>query len=195
MDPEPIVVTLLVVDALESLRVPYFVVGSLASAAYGVARATLDADLVADLQTGHAEPLAEALGQAFYVDLDTIRDAILQRNSFNVIHLGTAFKVDVFVCGDHRYDREQLRRRTPQAIGGEAGRTVYFGTAEDTVLSKLAWYRSGGEVSERQWTDVLGVLRVQRDRLDHVYLRTWAEELGLVDLLERALREAGSEEG
>jgi hypothetical protein len=195
MGPEPVVVTLLVVDVLESLEVPYFVVGSLASAAYGVARSTLDADLVADLEAGHAEPLAEALGQEFYADLDTIRDAILQRSSFNVIHLDTAFKVDVFVCRDHRYDREQLRRRTPQAVGAKAGRMVYFATAEDTVLSKLAWYRSGGEVSERQWADVLGVLRVQRDRLDHVYLRTWAEELHLVDLLERALREAALEEG
>jgi hypothetical protein len=194
MDPEPVAVTLLVVDVLESLQVPYFVVGSLASATYGVARATLDADLVADLQARHAEPLAEALDEEFYVDLDTIRDAILRRSSFNLIHLDTAFKVDVFVCRGDRYDREQLRRRTPQAVGGEAGRTVYFATAEDTALSKLAWYRSGGEVSERQWADALGVVRVQRQRLDHVYLRTWAEELHLVDLLERALREAASQE-
>lgn len=195
MDPEPITVTLLVVDVLESLQVPYFIVGSLASAVYGVAKATMDADLVADLRAGHAEPLADGLGDAFYADLDTILDAILRRSSFNVIHLGTAFKVDVFVCRDQPYDREQLRRRTPRPVGQEPGRAAYFATVEDTVLSKLVSYRSGGDVSQRQWTDVLGVLRVQRGHVDHAYLRTWAEELGLVDLLERALREAGSEQG
>jgi hypothetical protein len=193
MDPEAIVVTLLVVDVLESLQVPYFIVGSLASAVYGLTRATMDADLVADLRAGHAEPLAGSLGDAFYADLDTIQDAILRRSSFNVIHLATAFKVDVFVCRDQPYDREQLRRRTPRLVGREPGRTAYFATVEDTVLSKLVWYRSGGDVSQRQWADVLGMLRVQGGGVDHEYLRTWAEELGLEGLLERAVREARSE--
>jgi hypothetical protein len=193
MDPEPIVVTLLVVDVLESLQVPYFVVGSLASAVYGVTRATMDADLVADLRTGHAEPLAHGLGNAFYADPDTIRDAILRRSSFNVIHLATAFKVDMFVCRDQPYDREQLRRRTPRPVGREPGRMAYFATVEDTVLSKLVWYRAGGDVSQRQWADVVGMLRVQRGDVDGEYLRAWAQELGLANLLERAVREARSE--
>jgi len=94
---EQIAVTLLVIDALEKLGVRYLIGGSLASAIYGVPRATMDADLVADLRVEHAEALARALADAFYVDAEMIRDAVRQQRSFNVIHLETAFKVDVFV--------------------------------------------------------------------------------------------------
>jgi hypothetical protein len=191
MDAEPVAVTLLVVDALEALQAPYVIVGSLASAVHGVARATLDADLVADLRAEHVEPLARALSQAFYIDIDTIQEAVRRRGSFNVIHLETAFKVDVFVCRDRPYDREQLRRATPQVVCEKPERRAYLATAEDTVLSKLQWYRLGGGVSERQWGDVLGVLKVQRGRLDRAYLRKWAVELDVADLLERGLAEAG----
>jgi hypothetical protein len=68
---------------------------------------------------------------------------------------------------------------------------LFVDTAEHTVLGKLEWYRRGGEVSERQWRDVLGVLRVRGDSLDQARLDTWALRLGVVDLLERARREAG----
>ena len=64
-------------------------------------------------------------------------------------------------------------------------------TPEDTVLHKLRWFRDGGEVSQRQWMDAVGVLEVQVDRLDREYLARWARELGVSDLLERALGEAG----
>ncbi len=90
---EPVAVTLLVIEALEELDVPYLIGGSLASAVHGVARATLDTDLVADLRLEHAEQLAQALSDAFYVDAESIRDAIRHHSSFNVIHLETMFKV------------------------------------------------------------------------------------------------------
>ena len=63
-------------------------------------------------------------------------------------------------------------------------------TAEDIVLHKLEWYRLGGGVSERQWQDVLGVFRVQGATLDRAYLERWASDLGVADLLARAIREA-----
>lgn len=60
---------------------------------------------------------------------------------------------------------------------------------EDIVLAKLDWFRLGGEVSERQWRDILGVLKTQREALDVDYLRQWAQLLGVADLMERALGE------
>lgn len=191
MPNEPIAVTLLVIDAMDALGVPYLIGGSLASAVHGVLRATLDTDLVADLRLEHAEPLARALGGTFYVDAESIREAVLHQRSFNVIHLETMFKVDVFVVKKRPFHHSQMERRTAQVIATDPDRTAYVATAEDTILAKLEWYRMGGDVSEQQWRDVLGVMKVQADRLDLAYLRQWAAQLNISDLLERAIKEAG----
>jgi len=137
--------------------------------------------------------LAQALADAFYVDVESIQDAIRRHSSFNVIHLEMMFKVDVFVRKQRPFDQAQFDRRVAQVIATEPERTAYVASAEDTVLAKLEWFRMGGEVSERQWRDVLGVLKVQGERLDRDYLRRWAAVLRVSDLLERALIEAGQE--
>jgi len=191
MLPEPVAVTLQVVEVLERLGIRYLIGGSLASAVYGVARATADADLVADLRLEHADHLVQALQREFYIDSDAVRDAIRRHSSFNVIHLGTMFKVDIFVVKRRPFDRAQLQRRRKHIVATQPERSAYFASAEDTVLTKLEWYRLGGQVSERQWRDVLGVLKEQQEQIDVAYLRKWAGALDLLDLLERALTAAG----
>jgi hypothetical protein len=190
MLPEPLIAALLVVEILERLDVPYFIGGSLASTVYGLLRTTMDADLVADLRLEHVNPFVASLGSAFYVDEEAIQDAIIHRSSFNVIHLDTMFKVDVFIPHNRPFDKQQFERRVAQRAFRDTERSAYFAGPEDTVLTKLEWFRMGGEVSERQWRDVIGVLRVQRDRLDMSYMRQWAGSLGVLDLLDRALAEA-----
>jgi hypothetical protein len=182
-----IAVTLQVIDALNTLGVDYLLGGSLASALYGMERSTLDADLVVDLRLEHVALLVEQLNTDFYIDPASILEAILNRSSFNVIHQGTMFKVDVFVPKARPFDRTQLGRRVEQVVAFDPERTAYVATAEDIILAKLEWFRLGGGVSERQWRDVLGVIKTQSDRLDLDYLRHWAAALNVADLLELAL--------
>ena len=188
MIAEPIAITLRVIQELDRLNVPYFIGGSLASALYGEPRATIDADIIADLKNEHVAPLVRALSNEFYIAQDAALDAIHAQRSFNVIHLATSFKVDVFVRKRRAFDDAQFARRTRQIISADPERSAYIATAEDTILAKLDWYKIGGGVSERQWRDILGVLKTQSDALDQDYLRRMANQLGVTDLLERALR-------
>ena len=116
-----------------------------------------------------------------------LRDAIDQRRSLNIFDMRSALKIDIFVAGFDSWDREQLKRARSGRITRQDPDEVALPTPEDTVLAKLSWYRKGGEVSDRQWADILGVLRVQAGRLDLEYLRRWATNIGVSDLLERAL--------
>jgi len=184
---EPVAVTLLVTHTLETLGVPYLIGGSLASALHGVVRTTLDTDLVAELRSEHVAPLIQALGTTFYIDVEAAHDAIRRRSSFNLIHLETMFKVDIFVSKQRPFEQAQFTRRTAQIVATAPEQTAYIASAEDTILTKLEWYRLGGEMSERQWRDVLGIIQVQADRLDLDYLSHWAVELGVADLLEKVL--------
>lgn len=189
-DPDLLVALGPVLRALGDLSVRHFVGGSIASSAHGVARASVDADVVAELAAEHVGPLVAALRDTYYVPEERIRDAVARRASFNVIHLESMLKVDVFVSRDRPFDRRAFDRSRPASVGEPGGATLPVSSAEDVVLAKLEWYRRGGEVSERQWTDVMGVLQVAGSALDVRYLRRSAVELGVGDLLHRALEEA-----
>ena len=188
---ENLAVTLAISQVLDTLEVRWFLGGSLASSVHGVPRATLDADIVADLRASQVGPLLRALGDDWYVEEHSVRQAIADRSCFNLIHFGTAMKIDVFVPKLRRFDGGQFSRakRTPVAEGSTIEIPVC--SAEDIVLAKLEWYRAGGELSERQWGDVIGVLRVNADHLDLEGMRERALELSVSDLLAGALTEAG----
>lgn len=192
LDADALEAAFLVTDTLEALGVPYVVGGSVASIVHGMIRTTLDVDLVADLKASQVSPFVTALGEQFYVDEASIRRAIQRRGSFNLIHLNTMVKIDIFLPKDRPFDRQQLARRVSEPVSAETDRTLWILTAEDIILAKLDWFHMGGEVSERQWRDVLSVVRTQGTMLDQDYLRASARELGIAELLERALEEAAS---
>jgi hypothetical protein len=188
--PEPIRITLLVTSALEALEIPYFIGGSLASAVHGTIRSTMDADLVVDLRIDHLQELTARLEGAFFIDPPAMVNALQRNSSFNLIHKDTMFRIDIFPLGGHPFEQNQMVRRVQQSLGEHPYERAYFTTAEDIILAKLNWFRMGGEISEQQWRDVLGVIRVQGDILDQDYIQLWGERLGLLDLFERALSDA-----
>jgi hypothetical protein len=188
---EALEVTLRVVSVLERLGAPYLVGGSIASSLHGFPRATQDVDVVADLRMEHVPAFMDALRHDFYVDETAVRDAVTRRASFNVIHLETMFKVDIFVAGDDVPTRHELARRQRYTLPLDPPREIVVASPEDIVIQKLYWFRLGDGVSERQWLDVKGVLKVRGGTLDRAYMRELAQRMGVLDLLDRVLEEAG----
>jgi hypothetical protein len=187
MQNEPIEVTLKVTQVLESLGIPYLISGSLASTLYGMVRTTQDSDIVAEMRIEHLQSFVSALQGEFYLDEEMIAESIQRHTSFNIIHRETMFKVDVFIPQPRPFLQSQLIRSQKQTFQFETEVSAKFASPEDTILAKLEWYHLGGEVSERQWRDILGVLNLQGDRLDFQYLHNWAGRMGIQDLLRRVL--------
>jgi len=192
--PDIIVALDMVIGCFEKLGIAYYIGGSVASSAYGIARATMDVDLVANIEINQVNRLVKALETDYYIDAEMIRDAIHRRSSFNLIHLDTMIKIDVFIVKDQPYDSEAFTRRQPDTLDEESSRKFYLSSPEDIILNKLQWYQSGGGVSEQQWKDVLGILKVQGNKLDLEYLKYWASRLNLSDLLSRSFDDAGMTE-
>jgi hypothetical protein len=144
--------------------------------------------MVADLRQSDIDTFLGTIGAECYVSRDAVAEAVRLGGAFNIIHMPTAVKVDVFIAGFDAFDRERLARRIPVSFSSGAEQsTLFVDTAEDTILRKLEWYRRGGETSERQWRDVVGILNTQSSGLDRAYLSEWAVKLGVTDLMESAL--------
>jgi hypothetical protein len=171
---------------LDALGVTWLVGGSLASSILGEPRATADVDLVADLRGLHVKPLFAALVDTYYIDEDATKVAVRTRGAFNVIQLASMTKVDIYCSLDEPLARAELKRRIFVEVEGQR---IPCASAEDIILQKLKWFVAGGGVSDRQWRDIRGVIKVQGPALDQGYLEHHAADHGVLDLLRRALSE------
>lgn len=179
-----------VAQVFDALGVRYAVVGSVAGLSHGYSRFTMDVDAVAELTPGVVDELVRRLRDDYYIESADVRDAIAYRRSFNMICNANGWKIDVFVPSAGEWETLVTQRRELEAM--DAGDGAFFvQTAEDLVLSKLRWFRKTNETSERQWGDILGVLKLQQFNIDLEYLEHWAKELKVADLLARALDNAG----
>lgn len=189
MAAQPLEIVARVVEVLVGLRIEYHLGGSFAGAVHGEPRQTNDADLVVALEVQHVPAFVAALEGEFYLDEGMARSAVLRRASFNLVHLATGFKVDLFVRGDRPFDHSEFFRHQPEDLHGEPPRRLYVKSAEDLLLRKLEWYELGGRVSDKQWRDIISIVRSQGARLDRAYLERWAPELGVKGLLAAALED------
>jgi len=181
-----------VIEALDRLAIDYYIGGAIASLAHGIYRTTADVDIIAEVPLELVPAFVQRLQETYYVDADMIKDAIRHRSEFNLIHLETMFKVDIFLPKRRPFDQAVRQRVQKSELKILEEPSVFnMESPEDVILTKLEWYNLGAGVSDRQWGDILGVLKVQRQKLDMEYLRHWAAEIGVADGLTRALQEAG----
>jgi len=174
-----------VVSHLREAGLPYMIVGSVASNAYGEVRTTFDTDIVVDAPFEDLLPFLRSLGEEYYVDEEMAREAWERRRMFNIIHFASGNKADIICRKDYEYACVAFGRRRRRNVEDVE---VQMCTPEDVILSKLQWSKMGE--SERQYRDALGVAKTQRSALDLAYLAHWAEDIGVADLLNRLLRDS-----
>ncbi|HET55401.1 MAG TPA: hypothetical protein ENN33_09320 [Ignavibacteria bacterium] len=181
-----------VINLLEELNIPYYIGGSIASSSLGIARATMDVDIITSISLMHVERIVQLLDENYYVDSEMIIDAIKHKSTFNVIHHDTSYKIDFFISKTTEYQQsifERISRK--KLVDKDDVIEVFICAPEDVILTKLIWYIARGGTSEKQWNDIVGVLKIQKNTLDMNYLLNWAEKLSVKSELENALTDAG----
>jgi hypothetical protein len=195
VNPKPLIVaTQLVADAFDQLKIPYYISGSVASSYWGVDRFTRDADIVVDLHPKDVAPLVALLKSEFIIDADVIRSTIAARSSCYLVHMRNYMTIDLYMQKGRPQDKVRIERRMEVDLQDGEDSTAYMSSPEDTILAKLEWYVAT-EGSVYQWDDVVGVLVYNLDLLDMTYLRRWADQLNVADLLEKAIGEAQAQLG
>ena len=179
-----------VAKTLDSLRVRYYVGESVASSYHGAARSTMDVDLVCELLDEHVSQLVKSVGEEFYVSENAARDAVKRRSCFNLIHQPTSFKVGLFVSRERDFDLECMRRATTARFGERQHIDVRVASVEDSIVSKLEWFRLSNETSERQWDDVSRLRDLLGEAADIDYMQKAARSVNVEDLLKRLFGES-----
>ncbi|GAJ09056.1 unnamed protein product [marine sediment metagenome] len=190
-NPQELIILENITNVLEQLDIAYAIGGSMASSIYGRVRFTQDADITVEPFENRAEKLFELIKPEFYISKDAMYQALRQRSSFNVVHFESAFKIDIFIRKETAFEKQLMSRRKALKLSDLLEKSFSVISPEDIILLKLQWYSSGGQSSEQQWNDVLGVFAVQAEKLDFKYLKKWSSTLGINELLDKAISDTG----
>lgn len=184
IDPRKVVVK--IAKILHEVGIPYFITGGFAVSVWGRPRATFDIDIVVELAEPKVGPLAQALLKVYhagYLDEETAKDAVRRKGEFNFIDPFTRVKIDFWITKRDELSLLALRRKLAKKING---RTVYFISPEDLILSKLKWYQIGE--STRQLEDIESVLKISGEKLDMKYIKHWAKKIGALGILNKTIK-------
>ena len=188
--PDETLILQKVTEIFEQLNIAYAIGGSIASSVYGKVRFTQDADITVENFSQKADDLYALMKSQFYINKDTMYQALKNSSFFNIIHLQSAFKIDIYIEENDDFHKQLLSRSRKIRISQSTGKLFSVVSAEDIILLKLLWYKSTEYASQRQWSDALGVLAVQKDSLDFNYLKLWSAKLEVNDLLQKAVSES-----
>jgi predicted nucleotidyltransferase len=167
------------VRILESLGIPYMVVGSYGSGAWGEPRFTRDIDILVALKPADADRLTKEFPfPEFYLSEEAARDAVAGGGQFNVIHPLSGVKIDFILEGAGAWERQQLGRRVKIRL--EPDLELFVAAAEDVIIGKMLYYREGG--SDKHLRDIAGILKVSGEDLDRAYIERWSRDLGLAEI-------------
>ena len=171
---------------LKQLEIPYAITGGYAVSVWGRPRSTLDIDVIIELYRPQVRDLVIALkktSKISYIEEGTVLEAVEQIGEFNFIHGDTGIKIDFFTTGKDPFSKIKLERRIPKKI---LGKTVYFVSSEDLILSKLEWYKESQ--SSRHLEDVESIFKISAKKLDKKYLAHWAKKLKVEEIYCNALK-------
>ena len=176
-----------VIETLDRSGIDYMVSGSVASSLQGEPRSTHDIDVVVSIQETDVETLVGAfLPPTYYLDAESIREAISRRSMFNLTDVLEGDKADFWILTDQPFDQSRFARKYVEDV---LGMRLRVSSPEDTILAKLQWaLKSGG--SEKQFIDALRVFEVQHGNLDLAYLTRWTVDLGIEEMWKRLQDEA-----
>ena len=183
-----------VVSIFDSLEIPYFIGGSVASSLLGIFRHTNDIDLVGAFTGNEADAFHQAVKSDFYIDYETFLEAIKTETSFSILHLETMIKVDVFIKKRDAWSNQAFSRRKKTAFGDDLNPIeIYLPSVEDMILQKLIWFELSGGKSERQWNDVKNMIKLKANQINYLYLFQWGGFLKLMNQLDQVILEVESE--
>ncbi|MBO1225633.1 MAG: hypothetical protein JYX80_14520 [Candidatus Scalindua sediminis] len=175
----------LIIKVFESLKIPYMITGSQASAYYGEPRFTRDIDVVTELKEEQVDDFSRFFpGNEFYCDKEMIKAEIKRRGQFNIIHSTSGLKIDIILTKATPFSKTEFSRRKPGSVSPE--QEAYFASPEDVIIKKMDFYREGG--SEKHLRDITGILKISSDIIDIDYITKWADSLSLRDIWDAILR-------
>ncbi len=170
-------------ERFERLEIAYMLTGSMAMVDYAMMRMTNDIDIVIEVSPADAEKIIKEFEPDYYVPHGRVRDAVSRKFMFNLLHQATLVKTDCVVRKENAFSKKAFSRRRKINF---AGFDVWIISREDLILSKLNWAKNTR--SEMQMRDVASILR---NGYDENYVKSWAKNLGVEELLERCLEMIG----
>lgn len=173
----------IVIEKLNEGVIPYMISGSVAMNYFAQPRMTRDIDIVIEISENDVERIHKLFERDFYINLDAVRNAVLKKEMFNIIHLTEVIKIDFIISKNQNFDKTTFQRRKRIKIDNME---MFLISIEDLILSKLLWAKNSH--SEIQLKDVRNLLQ---QKPDIKYIEQWIRRMEIEQLWQEVLSDSG----